>query len=142
LTGNNPLKAYKETQIRTATPGKLLIMLYDAAIKNINLAYENMVTGYKKNDLISNCIIKTQDIISELMVSLDFERGGEIAKNLFSLYMFMNRQLLDANIKKTPEPLLQVKKMLMELREAWVQIIDKKPAEVNTPKSSGINIAG
>ena len=81
MTGNNPLKAYKETQVKTATPGKLIIMLYDAAIKNINQACECMDEGFKKNDVASKCIIKAQDIISELMVSLDFEQGGEIAKN-------------------------------------------------------------
>jgi flagellar secretion chaperone FliS len=141
---SNPLKAYKETQIKSATPGQLIIMLYDGAIKNINIAIKEMDKDKKerKLDIISNTIIKAQDIISELMVSLDFEQGGEIAKNLFSIYVFMNRELLNANIKKDRDPLEAVKKMLMELREAWHQINEKGNFEKTRARTGGINIAG
>ena len=94
-------------------------------------------------DTISNNIIKAQDIISELMVALDFEKGGDIAKNLFSIYVYMNRELLNANINKDSEPLKRVKKLLMELREAWNEVAEKSMEEKSTPsKGSGINIAG
>ena len=139
--GNNPLKAYKETQIKTASKGKLIIMLYDGAIKNINLAIQGLESESKKFDSINNYIVKAQDIISELMVALDFEKGGEIAKNLFSLYIYMNKELLNANIKKDIEPLKTVKKFLLELREAWNEITIKT-ADPSQPSTSGINIAG
>ncbi|MBN2737925.1 MAG: flagellar export chaperone FliS [Spirochaetales bacterium] len=136
---NNRLKAYRETQIKTATPGKLIIMLYDGAIKNVRNAISLIEEKSKKFDAVNNHIIKAQDIISELMVSLNFEEGGEIAKNLFSLYMYMNKQLLEANLKKDIEPLKEVQRHLSELREAWAQI-DSKPAASSV--SGGINIAG
>ena len=139
---SNPLKAYKETQIKSATPGQLIIMLYDGAIKNINIAIEGFKKKNKKLDTISNAIIKAQDIVSELMVSLDFEQGGDISKNLFSIYIYMNRELLNANIKKEKEPLESVKKMLMELRDAWNQINEKVNYENSSTRSGGINIAG
>jgi len=139
---SNPLKAYKETQIKTATPGQLIIMLYDGAIKNVKIAIEGLAKKSKNLDKISNAIIKAQDIISELMVSLDFENGGDISKNLFSIYIYMNRELLNANIKKETKSLEAVKNMLMELREAWHQIIEKGNYDNSTAQSGGINIAG
>jgi flagellar protein FliS len=143
LNENNPLRAYKETQIRTATPGRLVVMLYDGAIKCLNIAIETLENKTLKLDQVSNNIIKAQDIVSELMVSLDFEKGGEIAKDLFNIYMYMNRELLDANIKKEVAPLKNVRKFLMDLREAWNEIADKAFVEEKSVSSSGgINIAG
>lgn len=142
MNNNNPLKTYRETQIRTASQGTLIVMLYDGAIRNISLALESLKEKPRKLDKISNYIIKAQDIITELIVSLDFEKGGAIAKNLFSLYVFMNRQLLDANITKKNKPLEDVKKLLVDLREAWAEIA-KKGTGANIEKGSeGVNIAG
>ncbi len=138
----NPLNAYKETQIKTANQGRLIVMLYDGAIKNINLALESMGDNHRKFNEASNRIIKAQDIIAELMVSLDFERGGDIAKNLFSLYGFINRQLLQANLKKQKKPLSEVKQMLAELRDAWVEIGRKQDVETSSQGRGGVNIAG
>ena len=138
----DPIHSYKETQIKTATPGKLILMLYDGAIKYINLASENLNKKHSAYDKVSSHIIRTQDIVTELMVSLDFEKGGEIAKSLFSLYMYMNRKLLEANIKKDPKLLGEVKKLLMELRSAWAEATTKAGAEQNQSNSTGINIAG
>ncbi len=142
MKGNNPLQAYRETQIKTANQGKLIIMLYDGAIKNINLAMELLDEKKKQYDRISNSIIKAQDIITELIVSLDFEKGGDIAKNLFSLYIFMNRQLLDANINKDKAPLESVKKMLSDLREAWAEVAKKTGGKIAENNGGGVNIAG
>jgi len=142
LNNNNPLKTYRETQIRTASQGTLIVMLYDGAIRNISLALESLKEKPRKLDKISNYIIKAQDIITELIVSLDFEKGGEIAKNLFSLYVFMNRHLLDANITKKNKPLEDVKKLLADLREAWAGIAKKGTGANNEKGSEGVNIAG
>jgi flagellar protein FliS len=138
----NPLRSYKETQIKTATPGRLILMLYDGAIRHLNQALEDMDTEHRRYDSISNSLIKTQDIIAELMISLDFERGGEIAKNLFGLYVFMNRRLLDGNIKKDKAPLEEVKTLLTELRGAWAEVADKAGASVGSNQIGGVNIAG
>ncbi len=139
---SDPLRSYRETQIKTATQGKLIVMLYDGAIKFVNLALESMQDGKSKYDSISNYIIRAQDIVTELMVSLDFEKGGEIAKSLFSLYMFINRQLLEANIKKESHPLDAVKKLLIELRSAWVEVSEKKGLDQLSTSPGGVNIAG
>ncbi len=138
----DPIHSYKETQIKTATPAKLILMLYDGAIKYINMAVEKIDKKYKAYDEVSNHIIRAQDIVTELIVSINFEKGGEIAKNLFSLYMYMNRRLLEANIKKNSTVLEEVKKLLVELRSAWAEIANKAGAESNQSNTSSINIAG
>ena len=138
----NPLRSYKETQIKTATPGKLILMMYDGAIRHLNQALQDMDDEHRRYDSISNSLIKAQDIIAELMISLDFERGGEIAKNLFGLYVFMNRRLLDGNIKKDKTPLEEVKTLLIELRGAWAEVADKAGVSAGPTQNRGVNIAG
>ena len=138
----DPVGSYKETQIKTATPGKLIVMLYDGAVKFINLALEHMNKKHTGYDKVSNYIIKAQDIVTELMVSLDFEKGGQIAKNLFGLYLYMNRRLIEANIQKEPGILNEVKTLLTELRSAWQTASQKVQPEHTQSKTGSINIAG
>ncbi|HOL48914.1 MAG TPA: flagellar export chaperone FliS, partial [bacterium] len=132
---NDPIKQYKETQIKTASQGQLILMMYDGAIKFLNIS----LTGFekKKYDIVNNNIIKAQDIITELMLALRLE-AGEIAKNLYSLYEYMNRRLIEANIKKNPEICKEILKMLEELRDVWRQVIEKvgdtQPKEIPQPQ--------
>ena len=142
LDNRNPLQAYKNTQIKTANQGTLIVMLYDGAMKFITIAVEALNEKPPQLDKISNNIIKAQDIITELMVSLDFEKGGEIAKHLFRLYVFINRQLLEANIKKDTTPLEEAKGLLCDLRAVWVEINKKNNFDGSIPDSRGVNIAG
>ena len=137
----NPLDVYKETHIKTASAGQIIVMLYDEGIKQIDFAIEKLESKGNNLDEISNALIKAQDIITELMASLDFERGGEVSQNLFSLYMFFNQRLIDANLKKDAEPVKIVRKLFSDLRGAWAEII-KKGINTNSDNSSGVNIAG
>ncbi|MFN3245729.1 MAG: flagellar export chaperone FliS, partial [Leptonema sp. (in: bacteria)] len=82
--GKRQYDVYKDTEIQTADQGKLILMLYDGAIRFLNIAIDNM--DYRKYDIVNNNIIKAQDIITELMLSLNMDQGGEIAKNLFNIY--------------------------------------------------------
>ena len=142
MKANDPVQVYKETQIKTANQIRLIVMLYDGAIRHLNLALDSFSEGHRRYDAINNHIIAAQDILSELTASLDFEKGGLLAKNLFSLYSFMNRQLMEANLKKDPGPLQTVKKHLSELREAWEEISTRKGLEEKGGTVSGVNIAG
>lgn len=116
-------------------------MLYDACIKNLTEAEEAMASSNKELEKGSNSLLKAQDIITELMASLDFERGGEIASSLFNLYNYFLGLLSDANIRKEIKPILEVRKHLVELREAWFQIQDTPVSQPGTP-IKGIDIAG
>jgi len=139
---SDPLRSYKETQIKTATPSRLVVMLYDGALKYLGLALEALDARHQRYDRASEYLIRTQDIITELMVSLDFDQGREIARNLFNLYLWMNHQLLQGNITKSCVPLEQVKKLLVELRGVWVEVADKPGLESVPRAAGGVNIAG
>jgi len=135
----NPLNAYHQTKVKTASQGRLIVMLYEEAVKQLDLATEELRKPDKKLDKIHNHIVKTQDIITELMASLDFEKGGDIAQNLYNLYMFFNQQLLQANMNKKSDSLLEIRRMMSELRDAWVSI-EGQAASGSSPM--GVNIAG
>ncbi|MBN2853541.1 MAG: flagellar export chaperone FliS [Clostridia bacterium] len=134
-------KNYKEVEIETASGLKLVVMLYSGAIKFLNTARDGIMQ--KKLELANTNIIKTQDIISELMTSLNFE-AGEIAHNLYSLYIYMNRRLLEANIEKNPDIVMEVIQLLNTLKEAWDEILkNQKPTDnIKRNSGSGVNIAG
>ena len=137
MNSKNPYKAYKKVQIQTANQGKLIVMMYDGIIKNINKALDYL--PQKKYEDINNAIIKAQDIIAELMASLNMD-VGTISQNLLSIYLYMNQKLLQANIKKIKEPLLEVKKIASELKEVWEKISDT-PIKQENQQTGGINIA-
>jgi len=134
---NNPYNQYKQTQVSTANQGKLIVMLYDGAIKFLNIALDNI--DPKRYDVVNNNIIKAQDIITELLLSLNMNEGGEISQNLFSLYMYFKRQLLEANIRKDPEIIRHVLKLMKEMREAWDQI---SATEARSDKNPNIGSKG
>jgi len=132
---------YRETSIKTAGQGKLIVLLYDEVIKNLDKAIAVLDSETKHYDKANNAIIKAQDIITELSASLDFEKGKDIASNLFSLYVYFSRQLMTANLDKDSKPLKPVRNMMYELRAAWKQIENTK--ETPSGKGSvGVDIAG
>lgn len=113
-------QAYQNNQVTTAPQKKLIIMLYDGAIKNLKLA--KMAMEEKQIEKINTHLVKAQDIIMELMTTLNFEAGGEIAKNLHQLYDYMYTKLIRANIDKDIDVINEVEKYMKELRDAWAQI--------------------
>ena len=142
MNAREPVNAYRETQIKTANQIRLIVMLYDGAIRHLNLALDAFAEKHRRYDAVNNHIIAAQDILSELTASLDFDKGGQLARNLFSLYSFMNRRLLEANLKKDPAPITEVKRHLGELREAWDEISTRKGLEEKATPATGVNIAG
>jgi flagellar protein FliS len=142
VSANDPVQTYKEIQIKTANQIKLIVMLYDGTIRHINHALDAFAQKHRTFDRINTHLVAAQDIISELMASLDFEKGGAVAKNLFAIYTYMNRQLLDGNVRKDETPVREVKKLLMELRDAWEEISAKKGLEEKGGPGGGVNIAG
>src|SRR6056297_144285 len=136
----NKLNAYRETHIKTASQGKIIIMLYDESLRQLDTAIRLLKDNTREYDKVNSAILRAQDMVTELMVSLDFDKGGDIAQGLFSLYMFFNRQMMEANMKKDPKLLKTVRGQLAELREAWDQIINKNGQ--GRQSSGGVNIAG
>jgi len=114
--------SYQSTNVGTADRGKLIIMIYDHCIKWCSIAEEDLASGnYEK---FSKSIFKIQDGITELTCSLDMDNGGEIADNLFNLYSFYNRHLNSGLRAKDNKPIQEVKNMLTDLRNSWIEAID------------------
>jgi len=117
---NAGINAYKKNQINTISSEQLVLMLYEGAGKFIGravIAMDNKdISGANHN------LIRSQDILAELMRGINFD-AGEIATNLYDLYDFMYRQLVQANIKKEPQLALEVLEMINELKDAWQQIL-------------------
>lgn len=118
---------YFSTQVNTASPEQLLIMLYNGAIRFVGEAEEAMASG----DIAfrGNRINKTIAILTELSATLNHEIGGEISANLASLYDYMIRELTLANARDDANRLKIVKDMLSGLRDTWLEAIEKVRAE-------------
>lgn len=115
------LGQYKKTSVETASKEQILLMLYQAAIKNCKKAIESIDQKNiaKKGEYIG----KLQDIIVELSNSLDFEVGGDVAKELNSLYDYMMFATTQANIKIDKQPLEGVLKVLTTLYDGWTEAV-------------------
>lgn len=107
-----------ETEITTASPHRLIQMLYEGALESITKARGHMV----RQQVADKCtqISKALAIIVDgLEASLNLEAGGEIAENLAALYDYMARQLVEANIRNSPDILDEVHRLLSEIKEGW-----------------------
>ena len=115
------LGAYKKTSVQTASKQQILLMLYQAAIKNCKKSIEaiEQKNVQKKGEFIG----KLQDIVIELNNSLDFEVGGDVARELSSLYDYVLYSSTQANIKIEKEPLEGCLKVLITLYEGWAEAI-------------------
>lgn len=114
---NKQIKDYQAMQVLSSRPEKLILMLYDGALRFMKLGIEG-IEG-RDHEKAHNNLIKAQRILVELMTCLDFNRGGDIAKNLFRIYEFMHHTLVNANIKKDPEPIGKIIDQLRTLRDSW-----------------------
>lgn len=117
MSNNYGANQYKQMAVKTANRGQILVMLYEAAIKNVKLATQAL----DRKDIAAKGmhIGKAHDILIELTSTLNFEVGGDIARNLERLYNFMVEQLIKANIESSKEPLATVQRLLETLLEGW-----------------------
>ena len=121
---------YRRNAISTSSQGRLIIMMYEGAIKFTNMAIQSI----DKGDIAGQgkYISKTHDIISELSLALDMEKGGEVAVRLESLYQYILNQLTIANVKSDRKTLENIIKILSPLNKAWDEVFH---ASTNTEKS-------
>lgn len=146
MSFQNAYSAYQKTNVNTASQGRLVVLLYEGAIKQLTtaLTFIDEEGKIKPGDIekFGICIQKAQAIITELEVSLDMEKGGDIAKNLMSLYVFFNEELVHASISRNTEKINSVLRMLKELAESW-KIIANSTANAPAAKvENALNILG
>lgn len=142
----NAYSAYQRNNVSTASQGRLVVLLYEGAVKNltsaINLFEADGSIKTVNIEKFGNFVQKTEAIITELQVSLDMEKGGDIAKNLMSLYIFFNEQLLDASLNKKVEPLKSVLKMMSDLLESWRTVANSTANAPAATVRGALNIQG
>ena len=119
-----------ETGVAAASPQRLIIMLYDGALKSVFAAKAAMARGdvASKGEALSKAISIIDD---GLRSTLNLEAGGEIAQNLMALYEYISSRLLQANLKNDAPALDESARLLSELKGAW-EILEQrdKPAAV------------
>lgn len=127
---SNPFQKYKQTQVVSASREKLLLMMYEGAIKFTKQA----IKAAEEKKVADRChfIGRAYDVVMELNNTLDHKVGGEISKSLEQLYMFITDQYTKANINGTIEPLQNALKVLETLYEGWVGAVEKFKREEAT----------
>lgn len=128
---------YIENMVKTASPAKLIELLYMKAIDVLKEAEE--LINDKKYVEANEKIKRAQDIVVELNLSLDVERGGQIAQNLRALYNYLFQRLIEGNVKKDVAALKEVRGFLEDLLETWREVMKRagNTAEVSSKKKQG-----
>lgn len=142
----NAYAAYQKTNVNTASQGRLVVLLYEGAVKHLKAALNlfDMNDKLKAGDIeqFGIHLQKTQAIITELQVSLDMEKGGDIARNLMSLYVYFNEELMDATISHNKQKIEFVLSKIDELADAWRSIANSTANAPAAKVQSALNIQG
>ena len=127
---NPAADAYFKMSVLTASKGKLLLMLYDAAVRDSRRAFEAIQSGDipTKND----CIQRVMNILIELASTLNHNIDPKFSGDLLKHYLYLQTRLYEGNSRMDPAPVQEVAEKLDELRSAWREIIEKHPQKAGT----------
>ena len=130
-------RSYKAQSVQTASPGKLVLMLFDGYLRFTTAARNafDETNMTKKNEGINNNLIRAQNIVTELQSSLDMSVPGELPGTLYRLYDYVLYQLQQANLQKKAETIVEADKVISELREAWAEMLIQNPSEGSSPSA-------
>lgn len=112
---------YRKHQTTTSTPAQLIGLLYDALVASLRRAADAQGAGRRAE--ANEQSVRAQRIVTELRCSLDFEAGGEIARNLDAIYDFVWRRLIEANTAKDAAKTVACLDLILPLRDAWAQAL-------------------
>jgi flagellar protein FliS len=124
----NPWESYRQIATHTAPPGQLVLMLYDGALRFLELG----VAGFSIDDpaesnmAVHNNLQRALDIVRELNLSLNMEQGGDVAVELRRLYDYFDRRIRESNMQKRPEGVHEVIRHLNVLRNAWATMLSRQ----------------
>jgi flagellar protein FliS len=123
-------RTYRANAVLTASPGQLVLMLYDGALKAMAIArdaFGRPPDDPRRIETINQQLLRAQAILAELQSGLNMEAGGEFARTMDRLYDYHNRRLFEANLRKQVEPVVEVERLVRELRDAWAQMLTEQP---------------
>jgi flagellar secretion chaperone FliS len=137
---NQGYMAYRSANVETADQGKLILIAYDVAIKHCKLAIE-IFNDHPQASERARHLFKVQDAVTELLSALRLD-VGEVAHNLYRIYEYMLRSLVQAGIKNDQSKVSEVLRYLVELREAWEVAIRKVKSESTVTMESAAGLSG
>jgi flagellar secretion chaperone FliS len=117
--GNNAYNVYKNNSVNYASKEQLLLMLVDGAVKFAKIGRQAILDNDAKK--AHENIVKAENIIYELMVTLDVEKGGDWAKALMQVYDYIVSELTQANIRKDVKIMDEVIPLIEDVRDTWEQ---------------------
>jgi flagellar secretion chaperone FliS len=142
MSRNKPWESYRKVATQTATPGQLVLMLYDGALGFL----EKAMTGFDHQDpkmfhqTINNNLVRAQAIIHEMNASLNMTAGGDAAANFRRLYNYLYRRLTEANRSKQKAPIQESMAHLRVLRDSWAEML-RQGAEARPNAGSAVEAA-
>lgn len=121
-------RTYRANAVLTASPGQLVLMLYDGALQAMAIAHAALLDpAYPRRiEAVNHQLLKAQRILAELQGGLNLKEGGEFAETMHRLYEYHMRRLFEANQRKQLEPLAEVENLVRDLREAWAEMLRKQ----------------
>lgn len=140
----NVAQSYRQVAIQTASPGHLVLMLFDGALRFLERARLGFAAEdpLEFNQTIHNNLVRAQDIVAELNLSLNLEKGGECAANLRRLYDYLDRRLVESNRSKKEDGIIEVIERLTVLRDAWAEMLQKNGSGTDLPDSFSLSVSG
>jgi flagellar protein FliS len=129
-------RAYRANSILTASPGQLVLMLFDGALNALAIARaacDDPSGDPRRFEVINAQLVKAQKIIAELQGTLNLEAGGDFARTMYRLYDYYDRRLIEANLKKQGAPIAEVERLLGEVRTAWSEMLREKDKSAPAP---------
>jgi len=132
MVAQNYARLYRSNSVLTATPGQLVLMLFDGALTAVGVAreaFQRPASDFRRFETINHQLMKAQRILLELKGTLRFDVGGEFAPLMERLYDYYIRRLREANISKQPEPLEEVEELLRQIRNAWAQMLRNEASD-------------
>jgi len=138
-TAQNTMNAYTKTDVETTSQGKLIVMLFNGAIKRAEEAKRQMNGGDRQS--VHNNLIRAQDILAELRGALNMQ-AGEIATNLDRIYEYIQHLLIQANIKKEQQHIDDAVGLMADMRDTWRELFDRLAKEDNGRSKPAINQHG
>lgn len=133
MTPHPYARAYQTQSILTASPGQLVLLMYDGALRFMAQARAGFALpeeNYTRIEKINVSLLRAQAIINELRANLDHNAGGDIAKNLDRLYEYYVRRLQEANLRKDEAPVIEVEALVRTLRDGWAEMLMGREAKV------------
>jgi flagellar protein FliS len=129
---------YRQVQVSTASPGKLILLLYQGAIRAMKQAVD--LIDKKDYEGKGNALIKAQDIIMELNLALDMNVGGEISRSLRQLYLYIYKRLVNANLDLNKDYILESIKIMTGLLDAWESAVQETEGNSQNAVRTGLSI--